>query len=136
MEYAENVLELQAGQKRGIIEDLFSLLITQMSCSLVGEEQIIYLRKGSCAFQIFGQGQIREKYNCSCSFNENYREVFEKSELECTGMSEDGEVRLVEITQHPFFMAMLFQPQMSSGPSSPHPIIDAFLQASASKKKT
>ncbi|MGE5206215.1 MAG: hypothetical protein ACM3PW_11395 [Chlamydiota bacterium] len=42
-----------------------------------------------------------------------------------------GEARAVELVGHPFFVATLFQPQLSSSPEKPHPLLTAFIQAAA-----
>ena len=42
-----------------------------------------------------------------------------------------GEVRAVERTDHPFFLATLYQPQLSTGPETPHPVLSGFVEAVA-----
>lgn len=44
-------------------------------------------------------------------------------------MDSDGEARILELPGHPFYVATLFVPQMSSSPERPHPLVVAFLQA-------
>jgi len=44
-------------------------------------------------------------------------------------VDQDGEARIVELADHPFFLATLFVPQVSSSPTQPHPLISAFLRA-------
>jgi len=112
-----------------VIPDLFSTLITKMSCSLVGETQKIFIRKKSLAHKIYHADQIMEMFNCSYSLNEDYRTKFEESNLNCVGNNQDGDARIIEIPEHKFFLAMLFQPQLSSNESSPHPVIVSFLKA-------
>ncbi len=100
-----------------------------MSCSLVGATQEIKLHKESIAFKIYQQESVIEKFNCSFSLNEDYRVNFEKSDLHCVGTNVDGDVRIIEIPKHRFFLATLFQPQLNSSVTSHHPIIVAFLSA-------
>jgi CTP synthase (UTP-ammonia lyase) len=45
-----------------------------------------------------------------------------------------GEVRLVELSDHPFYVGTLYQPQLSSTPDSPHPLIVAYLRAALNFK--
>jgi CTP synthase (UTP-ammonia lyase) len=47
------------------------------------------------------------------------------------GEDGEGNVRIVELRSHPFFVATLFVPQLSSEPGDPHPLIVAFLEAAA-----
>lgn len=74
-------------------------------------------------------GRSIEKYNCSFSLNEDYRVKFEQSDLQCVGINLDGDVKIIEIPMHRFFLATLFQPQINSSESFRHPIITAFLTA-------
>ena len=110
------------------IAELFSILITPMSCTLVGETQEISIRKNSLAHRIYQKESVTEKYNCGYSLNEDYRDRFAASDLRIVGVNPDGDVRIVELSDHRFFLAMLFQPQLSSV-ASPHPVIVAFLEA-------
>jgi CTP synthase (UTP-ammonia lyase) len=100
-----------------------------MSCSLVGEVQKITIRKGSLAHKIYETESVNERFNCSCSLNEDYRSKFEESDLQCVGSNQDGDVRIIELPDLRFFLAMLFQPQLNSIESFPHPVIVSFLRA-------
>lgn len=100
-----------------------------MSCSLAGAMQEINLHQESIAYKIYQKESVIEKYNCSFSLNENYRDKFERSNLQCVGTNVDGEVRIIEIPKHRYFLATLFQPQLNSSVTSHHPLIVAFLTA-------
>ena len=101
-----------------------------MSCPLLDETQNIVVAQDSMAFHIYKQKQISERFNCSFSLNERYREFFLSSELNFVGISTDNGVRIVELPQHRFFLAMLYQPQLSSSYAAPHPVVVRFLKAS------
>lgn len=124
-----NVLKLKTVDNQNNLDDLFSELITEMSCSLTAESQDIIVREGSRLHTIYGVTAISEKYNCGYSLNSSYSGAFELSALKCTGYNRQGDIRVVELKGHQFFLAMLFQPQLSSEELSPHPIILAFLNA-------
>ena len=109
------------------ISELFSVLITPMSCALVGETQEISIRKNSLAYRIYQKESVTEKYNCSYSLNEDHRARFAASDLQIVGVNSDGDVRMVELSHHRFFLAMLFQPQLSAVAST-HPVIVSFLE--------
>ena len=49
--------------------------------------------------------------------------------LNVAGLDSSGEVRIVELPNHPFFVATLSLPQLSSGPGAPHPLVVAYLKA-------
>ena len=98
-----------------------------MSCALAGETQKISIRKNSRAHQIYQKESVTEKYNCSYSLNDDYRNEFERSDLRIVGVNPDGDVRMIELSHHRFFLAMLFQPQLNTV-ESPHPVIVSFLE--------
>ena len=100
-----------------------------MTCSLVGKTQKIHLHHESLAFAIYDKEYTTERFNCNYSFNEQYRDKFQASSLQFTGTNHEGEVRIIELPGHSFFLAMLFQPQLTSTAKHPHPIVVAYLQA-------
>jgi CTP synthase (UTP-ammonia lyase) len=51
--------------------------------------------------------------------------------LQCAGVDQEGEVRVVELMNHRFFVATLFLPQLASTRTRPHPLIKAYLDAAA-----
>ena len=117
------------GKSRNV-SDLFSLLITRMSCSLMSERQEINIRSGSLVSHIYGREKTVENYNCSCSLNEIYRAEFEASDLQVVGTNKDGDVRIIELPEHRFFIATLFQPQLNLSNFFPHPLVIFFLKSS------
>lgn len=121
------MLRLAAPENRDELKIFFDRLITPLSCSLVAECQEIGLATGSLAHSIYTTRSIDEKFNCSYSLNALYKDTFATSGLGLTGHNNDGEVRIVELADHPFFLAMLFQPQLSSTRERPHPVICRFL---------
>lgn len=101
-----------------------------MSCSLMSERQEIIIRSGSLVSQIYESETIVENYNCSYSLNETYRAEFEESDLQLVGTNKDGDVRIIELPEHRFFIATLFQPQLNQSNFSPHPLVRSFLKSS------
>lgn len=98
-----------------------------MSCSLAGETQEITILKESIAYRIYEKDSVIEKYNCGYSLNETFRNIFEHSDLRVVGVNPDGDARMIEISNHRFFLAMLFQPQLNMA-KSPHPVIVSFIK--------
>lgn len=75
---------------------------------------------------------INERHRHRYEFNNQFREVLEKSGLVISGVSPDGKlVEAIELSQkdHPFFVATQFHPEYKSRPLSPHPIFVAFLES-------
>ena len=92
----------------------------------MNETQEITIRQNSLANSIYQKESVIEKYNCSYSLNEVYRATFEQSDLQIVGVNADGDVRVIEIANNRFFLAMLFQPQLNTF-MLPHPVIVSFL---------
>lgn len=93
----------------------------------------IRVRRGTRVWEIYGRDEASERYFCNYEVNPAYRAALEASGLVLSGFSENGEVRAAELRDHPFFIATLFQPQLSSEAGRPHPLIDGFVRASAGR---
>jgi CTP synthase (UTP-ammonia lyase) len=81
------------------------------------------------AGEIYGRTLVEENFYCNYGLNNAFRETIAQSSLKISGVDEDGDVRIVELPAHPFFVGTLFLPQAASHPGTPHPLITAFLQA-------
>jgi len=100
-----------------------------LTCSLAGQSEKIKIKAGTLAYQAYGKDETTEKYRCSYSLNPEYQEQIYLSELKVAGTNDEGEIRVIELEGHGFFMASLFLPQMNSFPDKPHPIIVNYLKA-------
>jgi CTP synthase (UTP-ammonia lyase) len=96
----------------------------------------VRLSPGTIAARAYGSQESAEEFRCNFGLNPEYREQVEKGGLQVTGLDENGEVRIVELRGHPFFVATLFLPQLSSRPGGPHPLILAFLKVAATFRPT
>ena len=119
---------------RESVSQLFSSIITPLSCSLQYESQEIILQKDSLAHRLYERGKITEKFNCNYSLNEQYQGRFHNSALRPVGVNPTGDIRMIELNDHPFYLAMLFQPQLAPQQNSGHPIIKQFLISAQSFK--
>lgn len=89
----------------------------------------IKVTTGSLAFRIYRRADTLEIFNCNYELNPDFNETLEKSGLKISGVTEDGGARIIEMTNHPFFIATGFMPQLTSEETRPHPMIIAFLDA-------
>jgi CTP synthase len=90
------------------------------------------LEEGSRAMAIYGQREIRERHRHRYEFNAEYREKLEAAGLRFSGMSPDGRLaEIIELPDHPFFVASQFHPEFASKPFDPHPLFKAFVEAAA-----
>ena len=89
---------------------------------------------GSRAAVLYGATEAVEDYYCNYGVNPGYHARLEAGGLRVTALGEAGEVRMVEIPGHPFFLATLFLPQARSTPARPHPLIAGYASAVASRR--
>jgi CTP synthase len=88
------------------------------------------LEEGSRVREIYGAAEINERHRHRYEFNAEYREQLEKAGMRFSGMSPDGRLaEIVELPDHPFFVASQFHPEFASKPFAPHPLFKAFVQA-------
>ena len=104
-------------------------LISKLTCSLVDVTQTVRLTPGSLSFRAYGKEEVAERFRCSYGLNPAYRDSIGKGELRVAGLDADGEVRIVELPRHRFFIATLFLPQLSSSFDRPHHLITSYLRA-------
>jgi CTP synthase (UTP-ammonia lyase) len=72
---------------------------------------------------------VIESYYCNYGVNAAYLERLVDGGLRVCGVGEEGEVRIVELPDHPFFMGTLFLPQARSTRTSPHPLLLGYAAA-------
>jgi len=84
---------------------------------------------GSQIAAIYEATEVREQYYCNFGINPERSSILRSGELRVTGADAEGEVRVVELPAHPFFIGTLFVPQLRSTAVSPHPLVTAFLAA-------
>lgn len=82
----------------------------------------------SRAYRAYQRAEVTEAFHCNYSLNPAFRQQVERGTLKITGIDLEGDVRIVELPDHPFFLATLFLPQLSSKPGNPHPLILAYVQ--------
>ena len=102
------------------------MAVTALSCSLVGQSHEVRLREGSNARSLYGSGSSIEDYYCSYGVNPELVPELEESGLLVGATDAEGDVRLVERRDHPFFVGTLFLPQTRSSADSPHPVLKSF----------
>lgn len=70
-----------------------------------------------------------ERYHCSYGPEPRYLPVLTAHGLRLSGHDEDGQARIAELPGHPFFLATLFQPELSGDGRRPHPVVKALAAA-------
>jgi CTP synthase len=94
------------------------------------------LKKGSKAYQAYGETLIQERHRHRYEFNNKYLEKIENNGLKPVGINpESGLVEVVELKDHPWFVGVQYHPELRSTVMNPHPLFVAFVQASVTHKK-
>ena len=95
------------------------------------------LETNTLAHQLYQQDVISERHRHRYEFNNHYLSVLEDSGLQFSGRSMDGQlVEMIEIPDHPWFLACQFHPEFTSTPRRGHPVFSGFVEAAAIYKKT
>ena len=88
------------------------------------------LAEGSKAREIYGKDTITERHRHRYEFNSDYKDDIESRGMIIGGTSPDGNLaEMVELRDHPFFVACQFHPEFLSKPNHPHPIFNSFIKA-------
>lgn len=95
----------------------------------MGKAQTIKITRDSQTYQAYRKREVTEQFHCNYGLNPQFRDKVSTGKLKVTGVDLEGEVRIVELSDHPFYVATLFLPQISSRPDRPHPLIVAYLKA-------
>ena len=95
------------------------------------------LDTNSKSFEWYGNRGISERHRHRYEFNNVYRQQFQAHNLTIAGTSEDDSlVEIVEIADHPWFVAVQFHPEFKSKPTQSHPLFSGFIQAAVRRTKS
>ena len=131
IEFARNVLGDTAAEHAEERPDAEHPFVTPLACSLVGTTERVTLMAGTRAHRVYGRDASDEQFHCRFGLNPAYRNAIEDAGLRTSGVDRNGEVRVMELPRHRFFLGTLFVPQVSSTPGQPHPMILALADAAA-----
>jgi CTP synthase len=88
------------------------------------------LREGSLTRELYGREIIIERHRHRYEFNNHYRDIFQKNGMVLAGLSMDEMlVEIIEIADHPWFIACQFHPEFTSSPRDGHPLFTGFIEA-------
>ena len=145
IEFARNVCNLEDSHSAEFLEDasdpVICLLDSQRRVTKKGGTMRLgaypcILSEGTAARDIYGTPEISERHRHRFEVNNNYRDLLNDHGLTISGTSPDGAlVEMVEITDHRWFVAGQFHPELKSRPTRPHPLFASFVGAAASYKQ-
>src|SRR5438045_1374224 len=88
------------------------------------------IAKGTVAEKIYGDDEVLERHRHRYEFNMKYREKMGEKGFTISGTSPDGSLaELIELRDHPYFLACQYHPEFQSKPNKPHPLFKGFIQA-------
>ena len=94
------------------------------------------LKEGSLAAAVYGAQEISERHRHRYEFNNDYREALANAGMALSGLSPDGRlVEVIELSDHPWFAACQFHPELKSRPNRAHPLFREFVAASMERKR-
>ncbi|MCR8849998.1 CTP synthase [Rossellomorea sp. SC111] len=140
VEYARNVLGMEGAHSAELNPEtpypVIDLLPEQKDIEDLGGTLRLglypcKLTKGSKAYQAYDGEVVYERHRHRFEFNNHYREQMEKAGFIFSGTSPDGRlVEIIELSDHPWFVASQFHPEFTSRPTRPQPLFRDFVEAS------
>lgn len=129
LEYARDVLGWEDAEHGETHPDAARALLTPLTCSLVEAVDSIHLVEGSLIANAYETTEIREGYHCRFGVNPEFERELLIQQLHAVGHDSQGDLRAVELTGHPFFVATLFQPERAALKGILPPLVRAFIKA-------
>ncbi|MBB4866663.1 CTP synthase (UTP-ammonia lyase) [Pseudomonas nitritireducens] len=129
LERARNVLGWSDAAHAEMDPQAARPVVSALPCSLLEVSESIRLVPGSHLAAIYGLAQIREGYRCSYGVNPQFQDELFGNSLRACAHDEDGNIRALEATDHPFFLATLFQPERKALAGIAVPLAEALLSA-------
>jgi CTP synthase len=97
--------------------------------------QRVALERGSLAAEVYGKNEIYERHRHRYEVNNHYRDRLEAAGMRFSGRSVDDLVEVIELPQHPWFIASQFHPEFTSNPRDGHPLFTGFIRAARMRKR-
>ena len=143
IEFARNVCGLEDSHShefdRETADPVISLMDAQYNVTEMGGTMRLgaypcRLQEGSLARDVYGAADVSERHRHRYEVNNEYRDDLGQHGMKFSGLSPDGGlVEIVELPEHPFFVATQFHPELRSRPMAPHPLFKAFIKAASER---
>ncbi|HEY2019438.1 MAG TPA: hypothetical protein VGH38_38285 [Bryobacteraceae bacterium] len=129
IEFARNVLGLADADHQKSNPKATLPLISPLGLALLGVKARVRFSDGSHLRKAYHAPEAIEQYHCSFGLNNRYRRLIEGKDLCVAAVDDQDEIRAVELDGHPFFVATLFQPELSAlvHGAQPNPLVKAFV---------
>ena len=145
IEYARDVLKLEDANSTEFDENCKNNIIDYLPDQYKGiklggtmrlGEYECKLEKGTKTYELYGQELIKERHRHRYEFNNKYKEIFSDGNLVFSGVNPQTNLcEIIELKNHPFFIACQFHPEFLSRPLKAHPLFLGFIKAAIKLKK-
>ncbi len=126
-EYTQHPVICLMAEQKTIVNKGGTMRLGSYPCKVV---------KGSKAYKAYGKEMIEERHRHRFEFNNDYKEMYEKAGFKATGINPDSNlVEIIELDNHPYFVAAQFHPEYKSTVMNPHPLFVSFVKAALVKAK-
>jgi CTP synthase (UTP-ammonia lyase) len=134
IEFARNIGGIRAAAHEETAPDAAAhLVITRLACSLVEQAEELLLASSGIVRRAYNAERITEGYHCNYGVNPEYEPLFLGNGFHAAARDLTGNLRAVELTTHPFFVATLFQHERRALRGEHSPLADAFVNAMATR---
>jgi CTP synthase len=145
IEFGRNVLNLTEANSTEFApngeQSVISMMEEQKKIQQLGGtmrlgEYACEVKKGTLAHAAYNRKNVRERHRHRYEFNNEYLEAYQNAGMVMSGMNtESGLVEMIELSDHPYFLAAQFHPEYSSTVEKPHPLFVAFTEAAYKHKQ-
>lgn len=146
IEFARNVMDFKVANSTEFNKKtpypVISLLEEQEGVTNLGGTMrlgasLCEVKKSTLAYEAYGAEEVYERHRHRYEFNNKYRDDFVKNGLRISGVYQNGKlVEIVELENHPWFVAGQFHPEFKSKPDKPHPLFKAFVAKALELKRS
>ncbi len=131
VEYARNVLGWRDADHAETNAAAARAVITPLACALIETTDTVRFVPGSRIAAAYDALQTVEGYRCRYGLNAQFQATLLAGPLRATAHDDNGDVRAVELDEHRFFVATLFQPERAALQGRPASLVEAFVRAGA-----
>ena len=135
LEFSRNVLGWADAEHGETSPDSQRAVLTPLTCSLVEAVDSIHLVAGSLIAKAYETSEIHEGYRCRFGVNPQFERALLTHRLHAVGHDSAGDLRAIELSNHVFFVATLFQPERAALNGLVPPLVRAFVEACAEQKQ-
>ena len=146
IEFARNIMDFKGANSTEFNKKtpypVISLLeeqegVTNMGGTMRLGAYLCEVKKNTFAHDAYGSEEVYERHRHRYEFNNKYRDDFIKNGLRISGVYQNGKlVEIVELENHPWFVAGQFHPEFKSKPDKPHPLFKAFVAKALELKRS